>query len=230
MSLFGGSLWEGCLPGGNGQSAWLGSIDTRVVLDGLLPTLHADNFADLTFWSKADLIEWCDEGLKRLARLAAWNVEQNSSITTKNGVASYPLPERQDATLYVSLGNPGVTPLRPAAMIELEARDSTFMTDTGTPDHWYEDGQGDNVGLTPVPTTAGAVTLVMSAWPVALDAAQVNTLVQAPAAFAGYLTFYVLGQCYSKEGPVEMSDVAAHCASRCQMYEALFIHYFGKGI
>jgi hypothetical protein len=218
--------WGGHAP----PASTAGSIDTAAVIDRLLPSLHADSRADLAFWTAADLVDWMDEGLKRLARVAAWNIELDSSITTANGVASYPLPERQDATLYVSLGNPGVTPLRPASMIELEARDSTFMTDTGTPDHWYEDGQGDNVALTPVPTSAGAVTLVISAWPPALDAAQLNTLVQAPAAFAGYLSFYVLGQCYGKESEAEMEDVSAHCKERCGLYEKLFTHYFGPGI
>lgn len=207
-----------------------GELNTVTVLAQLLPMLHADTMADLSYWTQADLIDWMDEGLKRLARVAAWDVEQDTSITTANGVAAYALPERQDATLYVSLGNPGVTPLRPASMIELEARNAAFQSTPGTPDHWYEDGQGDNVALTPVPTTAGPVTLVMSAWPPALDAAQVNTLVQAPAAFAGYLTFYALQNAYGREGESEMPDVSAHCAERCGMYEKLFTHYFGPGI
>ncbi len=86
------------------------------------------------------------------------------------------------------------------------------------------------MALTPVPITATPVTLAISAWPLALDAAQVNTLVQAPAAFAGYLTFYVLQGAYGREGESEMPDVAAHCAERCAMYEKLFTHYFGPGI
>jgi hypothetical protein len=204
-----------------------GEINTVNVIAQLLPMLHSDSVADLVFWSQSDLIDWMDEGLKRLARVAGWNVERDASITTANGTAAYALPARQEATLYVSLGN---TPLRPASMIELEARNSAFQSTPGTPDHWYEDGQGANVAVSPVPTTAVALPLIISAWPVALDAAQVNTLVQAPAAFAGYLTFYTLQQAYAREGESEMPDVAEHCASRCQMYESLFSHYFGKGI
>lgn len=207
-----------------------GEIQTTTVLAQLLPMLHSDTMADLSYWSQSDLIDWMDEGCKRLARVAAWNVELDTSITTSNGVGVYPLPERQDATLYVSLGNPPVTPLRPASMIELEARSSTFMSDAGIPDHWYEDGQGDNVAMTPAPTTATAITLVISAWPPTLDAAQVNTLVQAPAAFAGYLTFTALEKAYGRESESEMPDVSAHCAERCALYEKLFTHYFGPGI
>lgn len=207
-----------------------GEVQTTTVITQLLPTLHADSTADLSYWLLRDLVNWMDEGVKRLARVAAWNVELDTSITTANAVRAYALPERQDATLYVSLGNPPVTPLRPASMIELEARNATFMADAGTPDHWYEDGQGDNVALTPVPTAATAITLVISAWPPALDTAQVNTLVQAPAALAGYLTFYVIEKCFGRESESEMPDVSAHAHERCQLYEQLFTHYFGKGL
>lgn len=204
-----------------------GEIDTTAVITALLPALHADSTADLMFWALTDLIEWMDEGLKRLARVAGVFVERDTSITTVPGTAAYPLPERQDATLHVSYGT---APLRPASMIELEMRDPGFMTTTGAPDHWYEDGQGWNVGLCPVPAAAVNVPLIMTAWPPALDAGQLNTLVQAPAPLAGYLSMYTLAKAYGKEGESEMPDVAQHCAARCQMYEQIFGKYYGPGL
>jgi hypothetical protein len=154
-------------------------------------------------------------------------VERDTSITTASGTATYALPERQDATLYVSFGT---APLRPAAMVELEMRDPNFQTTPGTPDHWYEDGQGWNVGLSPVPTAAASLPLIMTAWPPALDSAQANTLVQAPAPLAGYLTMSVLAKAYGREGESEMPDVAQHCQARCEMYEQIFAKYYGAGL
>ena len=204
-----------------------GEIDTTQVITDLLPSLHADSTAHLTFWSLSDLINWMDEGLKRLARVCGVFVERDTSITTANATATYALPERHDTTLYVSYGT---TPLRPAAMIELEMRDTAFQTTPGTPDHWYEDGQGWNIGLSPVPTAAVSLPLVMACWPPALDTGQMNTLVQAPAPLAGYLSMYTLSKAYGREGESEMPDVAQHCAARCAMYEQIFEKYYGAGL
>jgi hypothetical protein len=204
-----------------------GEINTTGVITGLLPSLHADSTADLTYWTLTDLIQWMDEGCKRMARAAACFIERDTSITTAVGTASYALPERQDTTLHVSVGTTGV---RPASLIELEMRDPTFQTTQGTPDHWYEDGQGWNVGLSPAPNSVGPVALIMAAWPPALDAEQVNTLVQAPGPFAGYLAMYALAKAYGREGEMEMPDVAQHCAARCDMYEKIFEKYYGAGL
>lgn len=227
MGLFDSELWGSALPGGLAINLTAGSIDTRAVVDSALPLLHADTRANLTFWSETDLIEWMDEGLKRLSRVAGVFVEMDSSINTVNGTATYALPERHNASLYISYGN---APLRPASMIELEMRDAAFQTTTGTPDHWYEDGQGPNVGLSPVPTSAVNVPLVMSCWPPVLDDAQLNRLVQAPAPLAGYLLMYTLSKAYGREGESEMPDVAAHCSARCDMYTQMFTKYYGAGL
>jgi hypothetical protein len=109
-------------------------------------------------------------------------------------------------------------------------RDANFQTTAGTPDHWYEDGQGWNIGFDPVPTTAVNIPLVMLSWPPTLDTAQVNYLVQAPAPVAGYLGMYVLAKAYGREGESEMPDVAQHCSAFCDMYEQIFSKYYGKGL
>lgn len=223
----GNKQWGNVEWGGQSPVSSAGSLDTTAVVDGLLPSLHSDSRAHLTFWSETDLIRWMDEGLKRLARVCGVFVERDTSLTTSNGVGLYALPERQDATLHVSFDT---TPLRPAAMIELEMRDSSFQTATGTPDHWYEDGQGWNVGVTPVPTSAKALPIIMTCWPQELDIARKNTLVQAPAPLSGYLAMYVLSKAYGREGESEMPDLAQHCAARCQMYEQIFQKYYGAGL
>lgn len=204
-----------------------GEIQTTTVITNLLPSLHAAALADLTFWTEADLITWMDDALKRLARVARVWVERDTSITTEAGTATYALPARHLATIHVSFG---AAPLRPASAAELEARNPAYQTAAGTPDHWYEDGLGRNVGVAPVPEGATALPLLMQAWPPALDTAKLNTLVQAPAPLAGYLAMYVLAKAYGREGESEMPDVAMHAEARCQMYEEVFAHLYGRGL
>jgi hypothetical protein len=205
-----------------------GEIDSTVVLTNLLPDLHSSSFANLTFWTKGDLIQFMDEAAKRLARACMMFVERDTSNTTVNATATYALPTRHLATIHASFGT---APLRPATTIEMESRDPAFQTAPGTPDHWYEDTLGTGtIGLTPVPTTAVTLPLVCSMYPPDLDVAQVNTLLQAPAPVSGYLTFSILAGAYGRESETEQPDLAKHCQARCSLYEQLFMHYYGPGL
>ena len=204
-----------------------GDIDTTEVIDSLLPALHTDTRANLYWWTEADLIQWMDEALKRLARQAAVFVERSTDLVSSAGTAIYDLPERHEATLHVSYVT---TPLRPAGTIDLEGRDPAYQTVPGTPDHWYEGLQGDfTIGLTPVPVESGdAIPLICAMYPPDLDIAKVNTLVTAPYPLKGYLSLSVLAEAYAREGEMEMQDLAQHCRARAGMYEQMFAQYYGK--
>jgi len=206
-----------------------GEIDTQEVITDLLPSLHSDSRAHLNFWSEADLIQWIDEALKRLARTAMLFVERDTSTATAAGTATYPLPARHLASLHISYGS---SPLRPAAMVELEARDEGFQNTIGAPDHWYEDKLGmATVGVAPVPPdSAVTLAIIMSCVPPEVDAAKVNTLVQAPAPLKGYLAFSVLGEAYGRESETEQPDLAKHCRARVQLYEQILQRYYGPGL
>ena len=205
-----------------------GEIDTQAVISDLLPSLHSDSRAHLNFWTESDLIRWIDETVKRLARKAMIFVERDTSTTTAAGTATYPLPTRHLATLHASYGT---TPLRPAAMVELEARDDAFQTTTRTPDHWYEDKLGPGtIGLAPVPPDIVNLPIVMSCVPPDVDVAKSNTLLQAPAPLKGYLAFSVLAAAYGEEGESEQPDLAQHCRARIQMYDQILQQYYGPGV
>jgi hypothetical protein len=204
-----------------------GEINTTTVISNLLPDLHSDSLAHLTFWGSTDLIQWVDEAAKQLSRSAMLFVERDTSITTAGGTATYSLPSRHSATLHISFGT---SPLRPATVIELESRDPGFQATAGAPDHWYEDDIGITaVGLAPVPTTAVSLPMICSMYPPDIDVAGVNVLLQAPAPVAGYLAFFVLAKAYGREGESEIPDLAQHCAARVKMYEQIFEKYYGKG-
>lgn len=214
-------------------------IDTSLVIDGVLPDLHADSRPNLTFWTPAELIRFADEALKRLARVCGIFVVRDTSTGIVVGEANYPLPPRHVATLHVSCG--GVT-LRPGNQAELEARDEYFQTTPGTPDHWYEDLTGNpEIALTPVPATGlrrrsvrpragNALTIVYNSWPPELDAAEANHTVQAPAPLKSYLAMAVVAAAYAEESESEMPDIAAHCKGRMEMIEQALAGYYGRGI
>jgi hypothetical protein len=206
-----------------------GDLDTTEVIDSLLPALHTDTRANLYFWTEADLIQWMDEALKRLARKACVFVERSTALNSVKGQAVYNLPDAHEATLHVSYIS---TPLRAAGTIELEGRNPQYQTAPGTPDHWYEGLQGDyTIGVTPVPVENGdAIPLICAVYPPDLDTAKVNTLVTAPYPLKGYLEMSVLAAAYGREGESEMQDLAQHCRSRADMYEQMFAQYYGKAV
>ena len=124
----------------------------------------------------------------------------------------------------------GTGALCPAAVIDLEARDEQFQSTSGTPDHWYEDDLAlGTIGLCPVPTAVAQVNSINSVYPLDLDVALVNTLLQAPAPLAIYLMFSVLAAVYGEEGEAEQPDLAQHCQGRADMLTQVFQSYYGKG-
>ncbi len=204
------------------------AIDTQQLITNLLPDLHSDSRAHLNFWTESDIINFIDESVKRLARKAMMFVERDLSLTTGIGTATYALPARHLATIHASYGT---TPLRPASQIELEAGNPLYATVAGTPAYWYEDKIGSaTVGLSPVPTAAAALPLIVSVVPVDIDVGKVVTTLEAPQAVAAYLTFSVLAQCYGRESEAEMPDVSSHCAARVEFYESIFQKYYGSGL
>jgi hypothetical protein len=204
-----------------------GEIQTTAVLDQLLPDLHSDSYANLTFWTQAQLINFMDEAAKQLSRNTMLFVERDTSKTTANATGTYALPSRHNATLHVSYGS---TPLRPGTTIEMEARDPAWQTTPGTPDHWYEDDMNvTSIALAPVPTSASPLPMICSMYPPDLDTGQVNTLLQAPAPVAIYLSYYVLARCYGKESESEESDVSQHAAAKVALLEQVFAHLWGEG-
>ena len=211
----------------------LNAFDTTTVITNLLPSLHAATRADLgpwadseLPWTEADLIQWMDEALKRLAGLAAVFVIRAATTRTVAGFATYLLPTNHVATLHVSVDG---VPLRPGNMAELEAREPTFRTISGTPDHWYQDLIGTaTMDLTPVPTVAGkTLAIVYAAWPDALDVTKTQTMVAAPAPMKGYLALAVLKEAYGRESDMEMPDVSTHCKAQMDLFEQLWLSYYG---
>jgi hypothetical protein len=205
-----------------------GEIQTTQVLDRLLPDLHTDSYANLTFWSKPQLVQYLDDAAKQLSRAALLFIERDTSQSTVPGTATYPLPTRHNATLHISFAT---TPLRPGTTIELESRDRAFQTTPGNPDHWYEDDLAiASIALAPVPTTAAPLPMICAMYPPDLDTGQVNTLLQAPAPVAIHLSYFVLAKAYGSESETEEPDLANHAGAMVAMLEQVFQHLWGEGV
>jgi hypothetical protein len=203
-----------------------GEVNTQTVLTGLLPDLHADSYADLTYWTESGLIQWTDEAVKKLARSSMTWIARDTSISTVIGTAIYTLAADAIETVHISLVT---TPLRASAVMDLEARDENFQSTPGTPDHWYEDDLAlGTVGVCPVPVAVAVLPTINTVYPPDVDVALVNTLVQAPAPLAIYLAFSVLAVAYGQEGESEQPDLAQHCQGRADMLEQVFQSYYGK--
>jgi hypothetical protein len=203
-------------------------IDTQDIIDELLPTLHADSRALLTWWTEADLIAWIDESLKHLSNSAMLFVERDTTSTTAIGTATYPLPNRQISTIHVSYNH---SALRPGTVAELGARDEQFQTTQGDPTHWYQDTIGlDSIGLAPVPSSEAELDLICAVTPLEVDTAKVNTLVEAPTPLKSYLAFSILARAYGRESECEEPELARHCQARIELMDQLFEHYYGESI
>lgn len=233
MSLYDTTLWGDLLPGGTGEAEG-GEIDVTQVIDELLPTLHATSRANLAHWTEAELLEYADDCLKRLSRIACVFVGRAASTLTVATQATYLLPARHVSTLHISHL---ATPLRPANRMELEMKDASYQTTQATSDapisHWYQDHlgllTGAKFGVTPVPNVSDeALPVIYNGYPVQVNSGQ--TLVAAPPPFKGYLAMYTLWRAYQKESEIAMNDVAEHCKARCEMYETLFRAYYGAGM
>ena len=228
MSTGDTGLWGGVVPGGPFDP--LGGIDRQVVLDAILPTLHADTVANLTFWTESQLYEWMDEALKRLARVTGIFVGRDVSQATVPGQSSYTLPYNHVSTYHVSLG---AAPLRPANTLELEMRNPIYRIASADaenpPSHWYEDLEGNKaIGITPVPVAVAPVNLIVAAWPTMIPAA--GAIVQAPQLVAQYVAFFVIHMALSGEDEAAAPDVASAAKSMCDLLEQTFKSYWGQGL
>ncbi len=193
-------------------------IDPTALLTGLLPTLNASSFADLVFWTEADLTEWLDECAKRLARTAGIWVERSTSFTAP-GVSTYILPSGHLSVIHVSVA--GVM-LAPSTHAELVALSDSWQTDTGAPERWIPDAQGlETIMLHPQPQDLAVLELIEHTAP---D----GSAIEAPAVVADCLALRVLAEARRKEGDGALPEIAAAAEAQASLYEQAFRAYYGE--
>jgi hypothetical protein len=207
------------LPGGGSAPA----TTAQAVLDELYPMLAAESSADLEHWTDAQLLEWVNAGLEKLARRAAVFAERDASTSVLSGTATYSLPTRHLSSVHVSLGS---SPLRPATPEELAALSATWQADARTPERYWQAGGLDTatIGLYPLPIASGTLAVVHRQYPAAIAA---GGDVPLPDALGDYLWFYALGQARGAESDAAMPEVAAICDQVASLYERVAREMWG---
>jgi hypothetical protein len=199
------------------------ALDISVVLGELAPLLNAASTADsdFLFWTAAELYQFCDDAIKEAARKAELFVT-TSSIRFTAAQATKPL--NAIAVIAAAWNN---SPLREANVSEVEALDDAWETTPGTPSKWLQDVGLGVIRTYPTTQVAGTLSMIAQTFPADISTAQ--TMVEAPAPFAGYLLEAMLGRAREKQSDAMMPEVAEHANQRLTMYQQIFEQYWGAG-
>lgn len=197
-------------------------------LSVLLPVLHATSFANLVFWTEADLYNLADEAGQRLARACGGFVERDASTAIVPGTASYALPARHLSTIHVALGN---TVLQPTNAYEREARDPAWESDTDdNVTHFLQDaGEGvERIRVFPLPGAgaSGNLAVVHHAYPATISTGQKT--VAAPECLRDYFTFAVMASALGQESEGAMPEVAKWADGVVQLLHDVVRDYWGE--
>jgi hypothetical protein len=192
---------------------------------------------DAALWvPPADLYQFADEAVKRLAWTAGIFKVFDSSVVVTSGQAELTMPAGHVFTvaawfLYGSL----VQLLRLTNVEQLYALEAAWGAQTGVPTRLSMDagpvlgvgGPGQAL-LYPSPNVAGTLCQVIQQTPATV--AQGASVVPITAAAQDYFTYAVLATALSKESDHARPEVAAHCAERMKLFEKVFLQYFGPGM
>jgi hypothetical protein len=208
-------IWN---PGGGTAPA----KDGQALIDELFPLLNATSSADLKHWTEAELLQWINEGTKRLGRTIALFVERRTTSVT-GGTAAYTLATGHVSSVHVSLGN---ALLRPLNVREVEGLSATWLTDSGTPERYLQDhGTGvEAIRLYKTPTAGGTLAVVEREWPAEITASEDLPL---PDVLSDYLLLYTLGEARRKESDGAMPEVSALTDQLLGIYDRVFEEYWG---
>lgn len=203
--------------------------DVNTLITGLLPDLHTDSIANLVWWTKAELIQWADEALKRAAKRFALFINRDASQVTVSGSASFNRASRHLTTLHVAVGNRS---LIASSSEELFATDESYQTTQGDPEErWYEDKLSTTTGYQPLTTAAAAgrtIRALYTEFPTELDTGEINTTIPGPLCFGDYIQTAIRAEANSKESDAAMPEVAKHDREMMSLYENLFSYYWGE--
>jgi hypothetical protein len=203
--------------------------DVNTLITGLLPDLHSSSVADLTWWTKAELIQWADESLKRAAKKFALFINRDASQTTSSGGGSFNKAARHVTTLHVAIGNRNLVA---SSREELEGRDENYLTTQGDPERrWFEDKLTTTTGYQPLTTPAAAGRTIRALYvefPAELDTGELNTTIPGPLCFGDYIQTAIRAEANSKESDAAMPEVAKHDRELMALYEGLFGWFWGE--
>lgn len=179
-----------------------------------------------TWVTPAELYQFADDALKRLARVTSIFVTYDTSVVVALGISFCQLPAGYvfaDSAWIV-----GGTQLRITSTADLFALDQAWSLTPGAPRRISFDAAGANrAALYPVPIGSGTLGIVMGAVPATVTSAA-PTIAVSPV-MADYFTYAMIAGARGKESDSAMPEVAAHIQERMTMYESIFTQLWGKG-
>jgi hypothetical protein len=226
----------GYVPWGGRRASPAGS---GLVLDALnsfqdaiyrLGFLNPAEITSVSWTTEAELFQFADEALKKIAYSSGVFLTVDSSITAVAGTAAYALPATHVFTVAATLmlGGGVLQLLRPTPVRDLWALDANWSTSTGTAARFSLDaGAVGTITLYPNPIAGGTLAQVCQEFPATLTPAA--STVALPTPLQDYVSYAMLAGARGKESDAQMTDMAAHYQQRCALYEQVIDHLFGPG-
>lgn len=204
-----------------------GYANLALAVSELWPPLNATGPNDAVNWTEAELFEWMDEAVKRLARKCGPFVVRDTTLATVIGQGPYSLPADHIATLQLDLN--GRT-LRARNIQELEALDADWPdTDSSADDPpaaFIIDTQGfDQVRIYPKPYAVETIGLVMRQLPVDVSASA--AILAVSPVMREYFSFHALAEARSKESLASMDEIVGWLRGIEGMYESAAMELWG---
>lgn len=202
-------------------------VNLAVMAKDLWPPLNAVSEADAIFWSEAELYQWINDAVNRLADNAPLFVVYDQSLAAATGVGAYAQPSKFIATLQADLAG---TVLRARNVQQLEALDDNWPTSAGTPEAFALDSQGERqlrLYKTPsAPSNGLLVGQVMQTLPATVNAS--NAILAAPTCLREYLSFSALAEARAKETRAQMPEISAWLRGLVGMMDKAIVGYWGN--
>lgn len=192
--------------------------------------LSATELATNTLWlTLTELYQFGDDAGKRLSRVCGAFLQVDSSIGVVANTASYSLPAAHVFTLLAWIVYAGsIQILRLTTVGQLLAFDAGWAATTGAPTRASLDAEPvGTITLYPIPNANGTLDQICEEYPAI---AQGSSSVAVCPLLQDYFSYALLAGSLAKESDYAKPEVAAHCAERARLYEAVSAHLWGPGM
>lgn len=235
MSTFGTPPWSSA-EWGQRPGAWtaLPGCDAYNCINDVWFRLGFLKPADLAVagrWTgPAELYQFADDAVKKLAYEVGAFTVHDASIATVSGTALYSLPATHVFTIMAWIVYAGSSPqmLRMTSVGQLFALDASWVATTGNPMRASLDAAIDGtLTLYPQPVAIGTVNQILQEIPAAVVAGA-SSIPLSPV-MQDYFSYAMLAGARAKESDAAMADMAAHFGERMGLYEKVADHLWGPG-
>lgn len=203
-------------------------VDTSLVVAQLVPALNSDTAGNLTFWTSAQIYEWFDEAVKRLARGFGVFTEYDNTVLTVLGTGIYVMPARNLSVIQLDVA--GVV-LKADTTGGMESLDESWATTTGAAERYANSPGVDSVTICKVPDAPNAglaIGVARQTYPTAVSSGAPQ-LSGVPSVLQDYWYFAALARIRTAETKAAMPEVGTWAAGVRDLLEGIVKQYWGRG-